>query len=793
MTAVLVAGSVAFVLAHLHLELVLADTTATGGDMGAHVWGPAYLRDHLLPHGRITGWTPDWYLGFPAYHFYFPLPSLLVVGLDLVGLPYNVAFKLVTIAGLASLPVAAWAFGRLTRLPFPGPPLLAVATVPFLFDRFHTIWGGNIAATLAGEFAFSIALSLALVFLGTLAHALRTGRHGATAAMLLGATALTHLLPTAFAAVGALFVLLCHARQRRTWLLALAIGGAGTALAGVWLLPFLARLPYSNDMGWERTDTYLEHLLPYLRTDVSRGLTQHFIVVAPLAFLGATLVLLRRRRAGLALAGTAATMGLGFVVLPAGAIWNARLLPFWYLCLYLLAAVGIAEVIHLVSGWIAVAPGRAGRAPAPVTVEAAATPDRSLVLALRSGGAVLAAVGVLLVVAAPLGRLPASMVAVTDPSFVQYWAEWNYSGYERKPAYVEYHELVTTLGSLGQSEGCGRAMWEYEAELNRFGTPMGLMLLPYWTDGCIGSMEGLFFESSATVPYHFLMQAEVSTAPSSAMRDLPYRSLDLARGVEHMRLLGVKYYAASSPEAQAQARNHAGLRLLATTTPRAVQYDKGLQDRFWEVYEVVGAALVEPLKNQPVVASGVSAKEDWLRAAVDWFQDEQRRDVPLAADGPAEWERVPDPRSSAFAVPEPLEAVRVSNVRSGDDRISFDVDRPGVPIAVNASYFPNWKASGARGPWRIAPNVMVVVPTRTSVDLHYGRTPIDMAAFLLTALGVMAAAALRWVWPRRGWPERQVASGPAEPEEPGQPEERGQPEEPVLPVAVGSTAQDPIP
>ena len=38
-----------------------------GGDMGAHVWGPAFLRDELLPRLRLTGWTPDWYSGFPAF------------------------------------------------------------------------------------------------------------------------------------------------------------------------------------------------------------------------------------------------------------------------------------------------------------------------------------------------------------------------------------------------------------------------------------------------------------------------------------------------------------------------------------------------------------------------------------------------------------------------------------------------------------------------------------------------------------------------------------------------------
>src|SRR5687767_6255198 len=76
-TTFVVVASGLYVLLQLQPGLIVADTTAAGGDMGAHVWGPAYLRDHLLPHGRITGWTPDWYAGFPALHFYFPLPSLL--------------------------------------------------------------------------------------------------------------------------------------------------------------------------------------------------------------------------------------------------------------------------------------------------------------------------------------------------------------------------------------------------------------------------------------------------------------------------------------------------------------------------------------------------------------------------------------------------------------------------------------------------------------------------------------------------------------------------------------------
>ena len=79
---------------------------------------PAFLRDHLLPQGRLTGWTPDWYAGFPAFKFYMIIPSLAIALLSYV-IPYGIAFKLIAISGVVTLPIAAWAFGRLSRMPFP--------------------------------------------------------------------------------------------------------------------------------------------------------------------------------------------------------------------------------------------------------------------------------------------------------------------------------------------------------------------------------------------------------------------------------------------------------------------------------------------------------------------------------------------------------------------------------------------------------------------------------------------------------------------------------------------------
>src|SRR4051794_26304643 len=192
--ALVLVAIIGFVFWQLQPSQLFKNTLPAGGDMGAHVWQPAYLRDHLLPHGRLTGWTPDWYAGFPALVFYFPLPSLLIVIVSGI-VPLTVAFKLVTVLGVLTLPPAAFLFGRFLGLRDPGPACVAAATLPFLFDRTFTIYGGNIPSTLAGEFAFSISLSLALVFLALVARGLETGRFRVLAPVLLALTGLCHVVP----------------------------------------------------------------------------------------------------------------------------------------------------------------------------------------------------------------------------------------------------------------------------------------------------------------------------------------------------------------------------------------------------------------------------------------------------------------------------------------------------------------------------------------------------------------------------------------------------------------------
>jgi uncharacterized membrane protein len=188
LTVVTLAATTAIMMNVVHFnplspgkDLVFDDTTPTGGDFGAHVWGPAYLRDHLLPAGWFNGWSMDWYAGMPTYRFYMVLPAFMILLADVV-LPYGVAMKVISIIGLITLPACCWAFGRLAKFRYPMPELFAVAGVCFALDESFSIYGGNLRSTMAGEFSFSISLSLAVLGLGVLAAGLRTGKYRVWAA-----------------------------------------------------------------------------------------------------------------------------------------------------------------------------------------------------------------------------------------------------------------------------------------------------------------------------------------------------------------------------------------------------------------------------------------------------------------------------------------------------------------------------------------------------------------------------------------------------------------------------------
>ena len=803
-TVVTIAAVILVTLWQLHLSHLLSGTTTTGGDTGAHVAMPWYMRS-LITHGHLTGWYPGWYDGMPLYTFYFTLPDFFVaVGSWII--PFNVAFKLGTILGSVLLPVTAWACGRFFRLRSPIPALLAAATLPFLFDYTYTIYGGNLFSTLAGEYAFSFGVALAILFLGLFAAAVREGRHRAWAAVVLAGCVLSHIVPGLYALGGAAVLTvieLLPARWgigdssflfwrgnpsatvvpwTRTLWRAVSTIGIGLLLTGFWLVPFGLERSYATSMGYVNLTTYLHQLFPEADT---------WALV--LAGVGVVMAVLLRSRFGLTVSALGAAFALAEVFDPQGSLYNVRLLPMWFISVYLMAAwvFGVGCIL-LARGWrrarqlrwerweasfrqpaVAAASsleggaggaGNAGvSAPLPRTpyeAYAPRPPRRPRWGPAAVSGAVIGLVAVMLVVVPPFLFSNTWGPVHLGPNQVTNWSSNNYTGYEGQSSYPEYRAVIGAMEQVSRRYGCGRTMWEYSDSENRFGTPEALMLLPYWTNGCIGSMEGLLFESSATTPYHFINQAELSAGPSEPEVGLPYASTqgDVAAGVRHLQLLGVKYFLAETPQIEQQAKADPALQLVATTGPWTYTYNNVLTHTTWEIYLIKNSPLVTPLRNDPAVLSGVDpAPAGWLDQSLAWYDHPNRWNVELAQGGPSSW-----PRTTVGNTRPPVRHVattRVTGVTTTDTTVSFHVSRVGTPVLVKVSYFPNWHASGASGPWRVTPNLMVVVPTSHDVTLSYGRSGADYLGDFLTVMGVLALGALVLVpWLRRRHTTDQAAA-----------------------------------
>ncbi|MFZ4515423.1 MAG: hypothetical protein ACOYN3_03855 [Acidimicrobiia bacterium] len=837
----------------LQPDLILTNTTTAGGDTGAHVWWPAFLRDVLLPSGRLAGWSKDYYAGFPAGQFYFPVPALMIVVLNVV-LPYNIAFKIVTAIGAVMMPACAYVFGRGLRVRFPGPAFMAIATLGLLFfagdprasqktvggldvatAAFNQrIMGGTLASTLAGEFSFTIALCFALLFLGVFAATLRGGVRPGWAALLLALTVLSHLIVGVFVVIAALVVmgfrllaesdwfgklaggsvlvttavgvfavqwnttgvfvvapvalvsgaaLLWFLRRdrSRSLLVAGSIGGVALLLSGIWTFPMLARFPYTSNMRYEKL-VDLPATGPNELIDLylfpNYGLTKLFPLVFVLGVVALGVAIATGKMPALVIGTWTAMMGVLFWRWPEAHAWNLRFLPFWYLGWLMLAGIGLAELAN--------APSAAIRAWTELRIRE----DRKLIERVRADDRNVAPlgeaqtrtrrenarqVGISITAALViLAALALPRLAYASKGFLDFWAEYNYTGYEwtaaqaapspdtpagaiAKPlakgpcnipahvsdkararsgkSYAEFTEIMRTMESLPP----GRALWEPSAAIDKYGTTLALELLPYCTNHRISSMEGLYFEASGTTAYHFISVSELAAEPSNPMRfptqPNAYGTMaDFDLGVRHLQALGVRYYMAQSEEAKKKADASPELALVAEVGDL-----DGIKPSGWKIYEVRQSPTVEALQYLPVVVTDQGPggwQQSGARWLVDWFKDEQALARPLTADGPKGWLRATSATAKDQPLGEQLPAVEVTDVRETQSRIRFRVSQPGVPVVVKTSYYPAWHVTGAKGPYRASPNFMVVVPTSNNVTLQFERTGVDWLGLIATLVGI---------------------------------------------------------
>ncbi|CAB4927062.1 unannotated protein [freshwater metagenome] len=703
-----VVGAALLVLAAVNPATLFVNALPVGTDLTGHVVGMWLIRENpgvMLP----GGWTDTAFMGFPIFTFYPWLPSLLGVLISAVTtLP--VAAKLVTVLPLVLLPAAAWAGARLASLPRGVAALMAVATVPFMFDVTCSRCGGSVVSTLNGEYSYAWGLAFGLVALGLTTRLLATGAGAVATALVVSAAGLSHPIPGLWTAGGVIVLLgLMRHLWLPRWRRVAVTGASALLLCLVWWLPFLAYRDWMPNLNWAKQTDYVSWLLPL-------GIIGSALVLA-LAVAAAVDARTRSWWAPQGLAIVTVSSGVLFVVLGGGlGQYNDRLYPLWALGLWLMAGAGVWSLARRL-----VAAPRPGRA----TIARGLIPLALLLVVALSVGTRWGWWGVS---SPPQGVADGvGLGGVSVTGFGAATRDWGRGALVRDDA-AELSDVADVLINTASTSGCGRVVMNRgDGQSPVLGEPNLHWLAPVLTNGCLTSTMTAQIHASDSVAAMVGLESLVS---DGAVRGVPPEAdfgPNLAVGVQWMRQLGVRYLLLHGRDQVDAAASVPGLK------PGAVAGS-------WVMAELEGVSLVTAPANLPLVVDPPVPNSRWEELTRTFAQTDDNEKVTLVQDGATTW-----PRTSPPAVPQevPAKAVAVSQVRATGDSVSFRVDTVDLPVVVAVSDFPGWTvASGAADLYRGSPNVLVVVPHTNEVTISRSRTVVDWLAIVLGALGLVLLVVL---------------------------------------------------
>lgn len=813
---------------------IFSNTLTAGGDTGAHVWWPHFYVNNFFSRLKLFGWSMDYFAGFPAGQFYFPVPVLMMAFLNII-MPIDVAFKIVTVFGALLMPFSAGFFVKsigpskaagkyIQNYLMPFAAAMAVVVMQFFSGdgRIATdamkkagldfqnvafnqrIMGGILPSTLAGEFSFTIAMAFMFFSLGYLVKYFK-GEKNFYLPVIFGALTLgSHLVVgialiycsfTAFIiymiikdkknllsyglfylaillSLSNIFKLLLDQEVNLTTLISLVpllailvlmildkkdivikkyfiFNIFSLGIVSIWLLPLLKNFGYTSTMRYAKIEDVFTtkvnelfelYLFPSFAWWVMLGV---FLFIATYALLiykkGFKVV---KYYPELLYLFTLTLISLIFFVFwPESHAWNIRFLPFYYFFVMMLSFCGYAFFIQNLLKLN--------------LLKSRVYPIVAFLLIASTLGCLLLTFGV--------GQ--ENKTLKDRRGVIPFWAEWNYEGYQNKDSWNEFEYIMKELNTLPK----GRLFWERTTEIDHYGSAIALDLIPYFTDGKISSMEGLYFEASGTTAYHFLTAGSLASEPSNPMRwpECGYDEVDdglsgakcqtvaypdnntqedFNSGVQKLQQLGVNYYMATSEKMNNFAINNENLDLKLTIKDKDGQGPSG-----WKVYSVKNSDLIQPLTQTPLVVKDSDNKKSWTQTGNTWLVNLFNNNIIAVADSSnvkeatanqanpnQSWETITKSEARNLALtPKPSQKqkypkVKVSNLKISNNKVSFKVDRVGVPVLIKVSYYPNWKSVGASQPIRVSPNFMLVTPNQKDVQLVYSTTSIERIGWAIT-------------------------------------------------------------
>ena len=683
----------------LRLDLVFLNTMPTGGDMGAHVVPIKFFIDNFITNFKLNGWSNDWFAGYPLYYFYFPLPAVITFILNLF-FTYSIAFKLMVIG---SILITIYSFEKLLRKSNEKFSIFGfIAGLTYVLTESFTIYGGNLASTLAGQFSFTYSIAFANLAIAVITKSSNKNKH-VISAIFLGCSLLSHLIP--FIIYGAIY-LFFWVKIKNTKKEKFSSVLIFSALTVRFTTSLIANLEFTTNMGY----TPYTKLSDLIKSDITP-----FVVISLLIILINFKDIYRHKTTSLFEWFILISSVLLYFFVPEGALWNGRVVSFFNLgvivLFFRLFEHSIEDIFRYEQGELVLK-------VLSLIILIAYLINFSQKWNIDNYKIFLYPIVFLFFVGAiyfyistaNLFKLAFTASVIFTISFLPYWVSWNFNGYENKDQWTDIEKLYSNLNELPP----GRIMWEPNSDLNKYGTPMVLMTIPLYTHHT--SVEGLYFDSSITTPFHFIAVSGLAERPSNPVGGLRYINNQFEKGQEYLEELGVDYFISYTDSITNKSLESDKLTLLFSSDPFTVFGIKS------DKVELVDQKLVRFEKTTFIerTVSSILRNTEFTNffdaSYVNFNNLESQRIIEIGNSGYEQLET-----SS--------EEVKITNLKMTSETITFKTNKPNKLHIIKISYFPNWQIQNGSGPYRISPSFMAVVPFSENVELRFETTRVEKYSF----------------------------------------------------------------
>jgi len=673
----------ALLLVFLRIDLSFLNTLPTGGDMGAHIVPTKFFVENFFTNFQLRGWSNDWFAGYPLYYFYFPLPPLITSILNFV-LPFSISFKLMVVSTQILLVLS---IELLFRRNSTFSTLGFVTGLLFLLTESFTIFGGNLASSLAGQYSYTLSLAFCNLSIYFLTKS-KNSNNTLISSIFLGFALLSHLIPFLIYSPIYLFYFLIKKSSTNEKVIAFLIFNFLTLDFSVSLftnLEFTTNMTYAPYSSF--SDLIKIDILPLVLISFIYLITKDMFSMLRENITSVYLVIISL---------------LLFFYGPESALWNGRLVPFFNLGIIMFFFNQCAKQNRSSFKRIG------NKLNLPILLPALIFlvykyVDKWSEYYLETSWVIVSLISLLFLLAISKNQnLTATfLIALTlgSVSYLPHWVNWNFTGYENKSSWGDIESLYSVLNNLPP----GRIMWEPNSDLNKYGTPMVLMTIPMFTHHT--SMEGLYFDSSITTPFHFIAVSGLAERPSNPVGGLSYINGNFDKGMRMMNDLGIDYFIAYTENIKDKADRAIELELIAET-------------EVFKIYDV-NSQKVELITKSLLNFDSPSFKSRISSSLIKDFNDQSFFD--LAVENFL--------NDSNFKVIENLDfldydsqdytRLKITNLNIDNEQITFTTNKVNYPHLIKVSYFPNWQIKEGYGPYRVSPSFIAVVPTSSDVKLVF--------------------------------------------------------------------------